>query len=1194
MRATRTFARAIAISVAAAGVVAAGPQAAHALPAAPAGLTATSANPPVLSWDRVPSAEDYDVQVDDDPTFDDPTFALNTVNTRAVPTTVLGAGDQFWRVRAHGDGGLVGPWSDASFVVDPVPAPTSLAPDGATLNQPGSPPLLSWDEVRGAEEYVVQLDDAEDTAYVGAHEYHTKVTSLVVPEALPTGDAGEAYRWRVKAIRDGRAGVESAYSNDGVFTLKPLDTVTLVSPADGAVVQDVVLDWQPLPGAAYYELQVSTDDNFSASTLVDDRTGRDRVLGTRYSPPVTYDNNTYYWRVRAVDTSGNPSAWSNASDPPSFVRSWAGPANTPLQTAPANNASVGPGWHLQWTPVRNASMYEVQMGPDANFSPGTFASCQVAGTTYAPGSFAINDVTGSASQKNDDKCTPVAGARTYWRVRPLDLPFARSGTATDGVQGIYSAIRSFTFKSTPVGGGSIGMAPPDGATVDVPALSWNAVQGASFYKVSVWDRTGSTVVSKAKTFATSYVPAPSAALSAAKSPYEWSLTAYGETGAPLTLELHSTFSVSDAAPSTGPWAGDAAPLEPLTAGDPTTATRRPPMMAWEPMPGAAYYRVFAGPAGTGSLFPVTSSDVFGTDNKLRHPAVTDTWTWLLDAGEYDWYVVAYDARNVMIGSGPTATFRIAGLDPVQGVRLALDGNTFGADGTGGFTAPLSCTPATCTDATSTPVISWRPVEDAGFYIVYLSEDPDFTNVVEPLTAVPATTNTRWAPNMSQVKGALAESLAGGSYYLHVRACKAGAHCGPRPVSTSGMATNKFRKKSPAVVLEQPAAGATVASTEVVFDWEDYRDTNADTPWTQTGEAGTQSAQWYRVQVDDNENFSSPLDTIRVDQSTYTAFDTAYPDGPLYWRVQAIDTDNNDLTWSATRAFTKSTPPVALTAPAQDEVKHGTIVFRWQPRASAAHYDIELYKNNDTTFSSGNRVFHETIAQTAFVWDESIPASATPYVWRVRTVDAEGNDGPWSAPRRFVSSTEVPVVEGPADGSYLLGDAILLKWTSVLGATSYKVELMSPTGSLSERVTTKATGYAPSRSLADGTWQWKVSALTASGDAIGSTGWATFVLDGSGPEVVTWRPSSVKVRSSIKVRFDEPVKNVTGKSFFITKDGSKRKLAARVTLSADKQTATLNPTGRLKHRVRYKVKLTGRITDMRNNPLAPTTRSIYVS
>ena len=1190
---SRLLARAVAVVIVATGSLSTAPGTAYAVPARPGGLGATAANPAVLSWNPVSAAVRYDVQIDDDPAFGSPEFTQTTVNTRSVSTHVLHAGDQHWRVRAYDDAGLVGPWAESSFVVAAVPAPTSLTPDGNVLQQPGSPPLLSWGEVRGAEEYVVQLDDEEDPDYVGAREYTTKVTSLVVPEALPTGEAGESYRWRVKAIRDVGRGVESAFSADATFELTPLQRVTLTGPADGSVVQDVVLDWAPLPGASHYELQVSTDDNFAASTIVDDRTGSRKILGTRYSPPITYDNNTYYWRVRGVDTAGNPSAWSDTPAPRSFVRSWGGARNVPVLRAPANAANVGPGFHLQWTAVPHASHYEVQMGKDANFSPDTFDVCQIAGTTYTPGKFTINDLTGIVGVRADDKCNPPAGSRTYWRVRPLDLPFTRSGTGTRGIQGIYSPIRSFTYRSAPADGGSVTLSPSNGATVDVPVLSWDDVQGAESYRVSVWDGTGVRVVSNEKTYATSYVPSPSIQLSAEKGPYEWSLTAWGADGLAKTLELHQWFSISGDAPDDGPWGGTASPLEPLTADTTTTATRRPPLLAWEPHPDAAYYRVFAGPSGTGALFPGNSNDVFGSDIKLNQPAATDTHTWLLDPGEYDWRVVAYSSANSPLATGPTATFRIGSLDPVTGLRVALDGNTFGADGNGGFTAPLSCTPATCADASATPVISWAPVEDAGLYIVYLSEDPAFTNVVEDLTSLPATTNTRWSPTFAQKRAALAESLAGGSYYLHVRPCSDRTHCGPRPVSTSDMATNKFRKKSPAVVLTKPAPLALVDDTEIVFDWQDYRDTNAAADWSETGEAGVQSAQWYRIQVDDSENFSSPLESIRVDQSTYTSFDDLYPEGPLYWRVQAIDGDDNDLTWSATRSFTKASPNVVLTSPGQNSVQHGTTVFRWQARAFAKSYVIELYRNDDKTFSSGNRVFSQTVTQTAFVWDEAIPASDTPYVWRVRAIDPDGNPGPWQTNAgRFTSSTEVPVVEGPPSGSYLQGDDLLLRWTSVLGAAAYKVELMSPTGSIAERVTTKATAYAPYRTLVDGTWQWSVVAVSASGTRIGSTDWSTFVVDENGPKVTEIAPATVRPRSNIVVTFSEPVRNVSTRSVTLRKSGAQRNVAATVTLSPDKLRATLNPTRLLRVGV-YTVRLSGGITDLRRNPLAPYTRTISV-
>lgn len=1199
MGTTRMLARAIAVVVIASGGLAVAPERAHAVPGTPGGLAATPSNPPVLSWNPVASAVRYDVQVDDDPAFVSPEFTLNTVNTRAVPTLVLHAGQQNWRVRAYDATGLVGGWTQSSFTIDPVPVPGALSPNAETLEQPGTPPLLTWDEVRGAEAYVVQLDDEEDEEYVGAREWTTKSTALVVPEALPTGDAGETYRWRVKAIRD--SGVESAFSADATFTLAPIDVVTLTSPPDDAVVQDVVLDWQPVPGAQYYELQVSTDDNFAVSTVIDDRTGRNRVLGTRYSPPITYDNNTYYWRVRAVDTAGNPSAWSDTPFPRSFVRAWTGARQVPQLLAPANNSIPGAGLHLQWTAVPHATQYEVQMGSDGAFSPGTFKSCMVVGTTYTPGMFQINDISGLTTVKPDEQCTPTAGARTYWRVRPLDRPFVRSGTGTVGVQGIYSATRSFIYRPPAFGTDDTAIAPPQGATVDVPVLSWEPVEASEYYEINVWDRTGTPVVSRKKTYATSFVPLTAAPMTAAKSPYEWSLTAFGADGVAKTVEIHRTFSISDEAPDEGPWAGTATPLKPLTANTLTDPSLRAPLMAWEPYPGAASYRVFGGPDdGTNTLFPNQSDDVFGTDAKTTHPAVTDTFTWLLAPGDYRWYVVAYAADNSVLAQGPAARFRIGQLAAVSGVRLAIDGNTFGPDGDGGYTAPLVCAPTTCADAPSTPVISWDPVPYASKYLVYVSEDPDFTNVVEDLTSLPATTNTRWTPTLAQQKSALAESLAGGSYYIFIRPCNPKGFCGPRPVSTSDVATNKFRKKSPAVVLEQPAqaeTGATeVSTTEIVFDWEDYRttNTNAEAAWSLTGEAGAQSAMWYRIQVDDNANFASPIDEMKVDQSTYTAFAKLYPEGPLYWRVQGIDADENDLTWSETRTFEKKTPPVSLTTPVHGAVRRGTTVFRWQAAAFTASYDIELYKNNDTTFSSANKVFGTNVKQTAFVWSEAIPSSTVPYIWRVRTVDPLGNKGPWSEPRSFTNATEEPQVEGPATGSYLQGDNILLRWTAVPGATSYEVELMSPTGSTGERTDTKATAYAPYRTLADGTWQWKVAAENASGGQIGSSGWSTFVIDENGPRVTNFTPSSVRPRSNLVVTFSEPVTNISGRTFFLKKDGARRKVAARVILSPDRLRATLNPSRRLRAQTRYTLRVTARVTDLRGNKLAPYSRSIYPS
>ncbi len=1186
----RSVMRCLGAFVAMAAVVLGAPVPGHAAaPSAPTGLAATDGNPPTLSWERVSGAVRYEVQVDGDDAFGTPDYSVTTVNTNAVPTSLLKAGDAYWRVRSLDSGNTAGSWSPPqSFAVEAVPEPTGLAPDGASLEQPDDPPHLSWTAVPGAISYLVQVDagDAGTVDFVGAKEYSTQVTSLVVPDALPAADDGTTYSWHVKAVR--ASGIESTFSSTAEFTLVPLEGVTLTSPANNAVVQDVVLDWQPVPGAQYYQLQVSTDDSFS-STHVDEKT---KVYGTRYSPETTYDNNTYFWRVRAVDASGNPSAWSDQNEaggnnPRSFVRAW---PHTPTPVHPADNSTPGAGIHLEWTPVKHASHYEVQMGTDPNFSPGTTENCQVAGTTYTPGMFQIHDIEGLVNRlKVHEQCRPAAGVKTYWRVRPLDLPFTRVGTGTNGVQGLYSPTQSFTFSPQSFGN----VTPTNGATVDVPTLSWDPVDWAESYKVTVRDVNGSSVAINKTTYATSYTPVSPVPLTAAKSPYTWEITAIGADGKNRSLTQVRTFSISGNQPTTGPWAGDAPPLTPLTADDVDEESLRAPVMAWEPYPGADHYEVIAGPAD-GDPTQISSFsnnlDVFGVE--VNHPSVSDTHAQLLWPGEYEWRVRAKNASNATIAEGPEATFTIAQLEAVTGIRFALDGTTI--DDGAGFDGDLDCTPQSCTDAPATPVISWDPVEGAGSYLVYVSEEASFTNVVERRTALPATSNTTWAPTLSVEKSALADSLAGGSYFVYIRPCKQGATCGPTPISSSGMALGKFRKKSPPVELGTPADGASVDNTEITFTWDDYRPTNALHTWAATGETATQSAQRYRIEIDDNANFSSPIESVRVDQSTFTSPAKLYPEGTLYWRVQAIDVDDNNLNWSETRTVLKASKPVTLSAPADGSTNSGTATFRWEAQPFAASYDIELYANDDT--SQVNKVFAKNVKQIAYVWNELIPPSPVAYVWRVRRVDALGNKSDWSTLRRFTSDGATPTIEGPTDGTYVEGDDVLLAWSEVTGATSYDVKLVSPTGSVSEQATTRATAYAPTRALADGLWTWKVTAKNPSGDPLhpGPVE-STFRVDEVGPRVTTAKPTgSVRRGSVFVVKFSEPVKNVTTTSFFLKREGSSTKVPAKVTLSADGLTGRLVPNDPLRTGKRYDVKVTKKVTDMRENPLTAYSWVVFVA
>ena len=97
-----------------------------------------------------------------------------------------------------------------------------------------------------------------------------------------------------------------------------MGAATPATAADGASVttlEEVVFDWDPVPGAISYDIRVSTDDSFNQ--IVDSAV----VKGTRYSPPTTYDNTNYWWQVRARDIFGQAQEWDEVKVR-EFRRAW--------------------------------------------------------------------------------------------------------------------------------------------------------------------------------------------------------------------------------------------------------------------------------------------------------------------------------------------------------------------------------------------------------------------------------------------------------------------------------------------------------------------------------------------------------------------------------------------------------------------------------------------------------------------------------------------------------------------------------------------------------------------------------------------------------------------------------------------------------------------------------------------------------
>ena len=267
--------------------------------------------------------------------------------------------------------------------------------------------------------------------------------------------------------------------------------------------------------------------------------------------------------------------------------------------------------------------------------------------------------------------------------------------------------------------------------------------------------------------------------------------------------------------------------------------------------------------------------------ELKYPATTDTGKRFLRSGSYHWFVRAYDAAGSPLASGPLATFTISSLPPVTGQALAIDAKTLlDSDGCDARLNSDGQTGARCENVPTTPVLRWDPIPGVSAYLVYVSRDGGFTNLLEPESAIPATSSTMYVPTLDNDAHTYPDVEGDRPLYWFVRPCRTLSQCGPSPVA--GMATNAFTKLSPAVnplPLAVNATGESTGSGAANFRWTDYYVTNRASTWATTGETGTQSAMQYRVQVDTDTAFQAPfVDQQVVDQASYTAFDRLLPRG----------------------------------------------------------------------------------------------------------------------------------------------------------------------------------------------------------------------------------------------------------------------------------------------------------------------------
>ncbi len=301
----------------------------------------------------------------------------------------------------------------------PLPAAfTKLSPsDGATGLSAGLGVVLSWTQSYAAAAYQICLSQGVVTPCTdgAGFIYTTTQTSWSTGQLMP----GAQYFWHVRAINasgttysDGSQAMARSFSTraaPGAFS----KTQPISGSTNHAALSGVTLSWTASPNADGYHVCLTTvssgcsawnDYNLAAGA------------NTSYATGPLLANTTYYWQVRADNTSWFAFADGNVAALNSFTTEAApGAFNKLLPVSGSAPGSV----RLEWGVASGATGYDICLSTNVS-------------TCGAPGGYTIN-----TSSTSYEPAALSPGTTYFWNVR------ARNGSGFSYANGSINNIWNF-------------------------------------------------------------------------------------------------------------------------------------------------------------------------------------------------------------------------------------------------------------------------------------------------------------------------------------------------------------------------------------------------------------------------------------------------------------------------------------------------------------------------------------------------------------------------------------------------------------------------------------------------------------------------------------------------------------------------------------------------------------------------------
>jgi fibronectin type 3 domain-containing protein len=429
--------------------------------------SSTAVNEVLLIWQKSELATSYRVQVGTSATF---TSGLVYENSGAVGTELIVPGllegrTYYWRVSAvnqSGSSSFSETWSFSTTTASlspsiQLPSKTELSsPNNGALNQNTSL-TLSWKAATGASSYRLQVSEKRDFSTL----FFDKSGLTSTSQAIGGLKEGTEYFWRVRATN---AAGNGSWSDTWKFSTRLSTTVPLapklLSPTTGSILDPsgIELTWESSNNANRYHVQVSTASNFDQDVVFE----HSSLTSTRVIISGLVHGKTYYWRVRAANSSGfgaYSTAWQFTTITAVLSQTTSLPSQVVLFSPSDKSIDQAANLTLNWLANSSAKTYTIVVSEFDDFRNNHATFTNLDGTSKL--------ITGLK-----------AGTKYFWKVKAVN----------ETGEGPYSTTWTFTTRSnTAVPNKPILLAPASTSIVNAfeVELIWGKADGAEKYQIQI-------------------------------------------------------------------------------------------------------------------------------------------------------------------------------------------------------------------------------------------------------------------------------------------------------------------------------------------------------------------------------------------------------------------------------------------------------------------------------------------------------------------------------------------------------------------------------------------------------------------------------------------------------------------------------------------------------------------------------------